>query len=160
MVTKGKIKGAFYEAAVENGKRIHRVIYKGEVIDECWIKDLAMAPDRLRRKGLSAIAEDLTESSPCIYRKTCRVCGKEFLSISPKILTCSEECKVKNRKETRSKYYDPSKKQAVTIARERRIERERDPNLADLKEARRLGLSYGKYQAMLFIRSGGAAVTV
>ena len=142
METKGKLKGMVYEATLKEGSRIYRVFKEGELLAEGNQKELRYIPQRLADQGMVDIANDMIDSLPSLKRCTCKICGKEFIGISSRSYTCSKEC------------YDESQRN-----RARKVKKITYDSFAEAsKKARELGMSYGKYKAMLFIQNGGARV--
>ena len=142
----GKIKGTVYEATLVEGSRIYRVFLEEKLLAECNAKDLKHMPHRLKDKGFENIAEDLVDTLPNLRRCTCKVCGKEFIGASSRNYTCSEECLMiahRRRASGREVYKN------VNTGRQ---------FIADSIEARKLGMSYGKYKALQYIANGGTKV--
>lgn len=80
----------------------------------------------------------------------CIICGKQFMYDKGRKYTCSEPCKAeRNRRDN------------LVYIREKRAENKPKPKKVksdlnkDLKKARELGMSYGKYKAYM---SGGLAI--
>lgn len=70
-----------------------------------------------------------------VYTKKCIICGKPFETICGRALTCGKDCRNAYNREKR---------------REQREKTHSNGNLDDvLKKARKAGLSYGKYVAMM-----------
>lgn len=81
----------------------------------------------------------------------CVICGRSFMYDRGKKITCSEECAIK-RNRIRSAEYKAEQRKKPKVPRKKKVK----ANLnKDLKEARKLGLSYGMYMAVMH---GGMAV--
>lgn len=84
-----------------------------------------------------------------MFKVTCKICGKEFIANSNQRSLCSDKCKEENK---------------LRIARERALKREKENNMekyhkenrkaiVDLAvEARKAGMTYGQYTAMLMMK--------
>lgn len=153
MKKEGKIKGMVYEATLKEGSRIYRVFQEDKLLAECNAKELRYMPKRLMEEGLHAIADDLIDTLPNLKRCTCVVCGSEFIGAASRNYTCSSKCYEEKHKIREREAY-------VKRVGGRRPEHKKDLFSEHSKEARRLGMSYGKYKAMLFIQQGGARVEI
>ena len=81
----------------------------------------------------------------------CVICGRSFMYDRGKKITCSEECAIK-RNRIRSAEYKAEQRKKPKVQRKKKVK----SNLnKDLKEARKLGMSYGVYKAVMH---GGMAV--
>lgn len=70
-----------------------------------------------------------------VYTKKCIICGKSFETICGRALTCGKDCRNAYNREKR---------------REQREKTHSNGNLNDvLEKARKAGMSYGKYVAMM-----------
>ena len=70
-----------------------------------------------------------------VYTKKCIICGKSFETICGRALTCGKDCRNTYNREKR---------------REQREKTHINGNLNDvLEKARKAGMSYGKYVAMM-----------
>ena len=70
-----------------------------------------------------------------VYTKKCIICGKSFETICGRALTCGKDCRNAYTREKR---------------REQREKTHNNGNLNDvLEKARKVGMSYGKYVAMM-----------
>ena len=70
-----------------------------------------------------------------VYTKKCIICGKSFETICGRALTCGKDCRNAYNREK---------------LREQREKTHNNGNLNDvLEKARKVGMSYGKYVAMM-----------
>lgn len=77
--------------------------------------------------------------------KICEVCGKQFVGIKRTAKYCSKPCREVAMKE-RHRILQAEK--AEKAAREKENEKQKKPIWQLNEEARKLGLTYGQYQAM------------
>ena len=80
--------------------------------------------------------------------KNCEICGKEFVGFRRNVRFCSEPCRAVARKE---------KNRMLSAERAKKKRRKEDGKVQIWQlneEARRLGLSYGQYQAMRYAKGG------
>ena len=84
--------------------------------------------------------------------KTCEVCGNQFIGIKRTAKYCSEPCRNAAMKE-RHKILQAEK--AERAAREKENEKQKKPIWQLNEEARKLGLSYGQYQATRMAKGEG-----
>ena len=82
MRKEGKIEGMVYEATLKEGTRIYRVFKEDKLLAECNQKELRYMPQRFIDEGLVDIANDMIDSLPNLKRRTCKICGKEFVGVS------------------------------------------------------------------------------
>lgn len=84
----------------------------------------------------------------------CRICGKLFDSKHGSIY-CSDECRkiaIKEQTKRRSGYYREYYKKQRTEKKTKK----RKSEISDINaEARALGMTYGQYQAMKYLKEGG-----
>ena len=157
MRREGNIRGMVYEATLKDGNRVYRVFRNDKLLAECNAKELRGLPRQFIDKGLGDIANDMIDSLPNFKRCTCIVCGKSFVGASARNYTCSPMCyEERHRARERAAYM----KRVGVTSRTMKKETKRDVNEDAVKEAKRLGMSYGKYKAMQYIQSGGARVDV
>ena len=131
-----------YEATVVGGIRIYRVFCNEKLLVEVDQKKLPRVPGLFEKAGYPEVAEDMIESLPNLHKCTCKVCGTEFVGAASRNYTCSSECKKKYILMQRGRYVKKS------------------DNEENVKRARELGMSYGKYMAMKYIEAGNASVKI
>lgn len=79
--------------------------------------------------------------------KKCEICGNEFVADRRNAKYCSKVCYKQGNNET-TKYIQAEK--AAEKARKKEAEAKRIPIWKINEEARKLGMSYGQYQAMIY----------
>lgn len=82
--------------------------------------------------------------------KTCELCGKQFIPTTKNARYCGEECRIKVKRQ-RTKEWQAKRKQEKKEQRKQEFKRLVAKNeLKELTiEARKHGMSYGKYVALL-----------
>ena len=84
-----------------------------------------------------------------MFKITCKICGKEFIANSCQRSLCSDKCK----EETKLRI---ARERALKLEKENNREKYRKENrkaIVDLAvEARKAGMTYGQYTAMLMMQ--------
>lgn len=80
--------------------------------------------------------------------KKCEICGKEFIADRRNAKYCGKVCRKIANNETIEKYLRT--KEAAEEATKRESKAKKTPLWKVNEEARKAGLTYGQYQAMLF----------
>ena len=140
MKQEGKIKGMVYEASLKEGSRIYRVFQNDKLIAEGNQKELPLIPRRFMEEGLNDIAHDMIESLPNLKWCTCEICGDKYISSASRNKTCSEVCRTERH---------------LRRKRKQPIEKKQTENVA--LKARELGISYGEYRAIQYMKRNGMA---
>lgn len=125
---------------------IRKAEYKGEVRSLFeWSKILGISYDKLiRRYDKGYRDEELFTTYRTII---CRVCGKQFDTLSSRKKCCSKECAKQNSKNTQKIWWDKQKGIRRTEKKEKKA------TVTDIAvKARELGMSYGQYTAMLWLQ--------
>jgi predicted nucleic acid-binding Zn ribbon protein len=90
-----------------------------------------------QKKFCSKKCSNANNVGKMMYWCTCAICGKKFLWKNSGKKFCSDECKAK---------YEPPR-------RERKKEEKGNSLTEDAAEARKMGMSYGKYMALKYIKN-------
>lgn len=87
------------------------------------------------------VAAEIAELIPSMRIKNCPICCNVFFTIYPQRKTCDNpDCHQQYKAKQRKEY-----KQKKMSRRKANLDK-------DTKEARKLGMSYGKYKAMLYLK--------
>ena len=76
------------------------------------------------------------------YNKNCEICGKEFIGRRSTARYCSAACRELAAKENHKEWYKTKKKKTKAVG---------TPIWQINEEARKLGLTYGKYKALQYM---------
>lgn len=84
-----------------------------------------------------------------VIEKVCKICAKEFIAKCKTTKCCSKECKIENAKINQKLWVDRQKQLKAKKKKEKKL------TVTDLAvKARKLGMSYGQYTAMLYVQEG------
>lgn len=84
------------------------------------------------------------------YEKICEICGTHFVASKSNAKYCCKECKRTANRAANRRKWDRHKEEYKV--KEKMKKRARKSNLVELqREANRLGISYGKLQAMKYL---------
>ena len=84
-----------------------------------------------------------------IYNVSCKICGKQFTANTVRKMLCSEECKRENRIRKATEY----NKKIKEIKENAKKEKEQRETIVDIAvEAKKAGMTYGQYTAMLIMQ--------
>lgn len=86
-----------------------------------------------------------------MLERKCIICGKIFKPYAANQRTCSKDCSQKQYRERRNEYEKIRRGETNKTMLE--IQKRSDLNAA-IKKANELGISYGKYKALLYMQGG------
>ena len=126
------------------------VVVSTETNERCLIEK-SKTDKQIRRFKPEVIAE-MVDIIPSVEIKTCVICGREFYSQTARQEVCSHDCFLEKARQ-RSRKYRADHKEIKKTTKPAKIDEEkrREEVEKEMAEARKKGISYGKYKAQVYM---------